>query len=59
MSKLLNPWNKENDAAVISPGDQDHPDTSKNLLITNVFEIVQNKSETPEFDINGTALNSL
>jgi hypothetical protein len=59
MSKILSPWNTENDEAVISPGDLDHPELGKNLLITNVFELSQLKSDTPEFDVNGTALNSL
>ncbi|CAH0344053.1 hypothetical protein [Bacillus sp. CECT 9360] len=59
MSTILSLWNKENDAAVKSPGDQDHHDLSKNLLGTNTFDLAQLRDDTPEFDLNGTALNSM
>ncbi|RFU64791.1 hypothetical protein [Peribacillus glennii] len=59
MSKILNLWNIENDDAVRGPGDQDHNAISKNLLGANTFELAQLREDTPEFDLNGTALNSM
>lgn len=59
MSKILSLWNIENDEAVRSPGDQDHYDLSKNLLGANTFDLAQVRQDTPEFDLYGTALNSM
>ncbi|PLT35549.1 hypothetical protein [Bacillus sp. V5-8f] len=59
MSKILSLWNMENDEAVRSPGDHDHNGLSKNLLGANTFEMAQLREDTPEFDLNGTALNSM
>ncbi|OIK08906.1 hypothetical protein [Bacillus sp. MUM 13] len=57
----INPsqWNKENDAAINSPGDIDHSSISKNLLSVTAFEMSQSKNDTPEYDIYGTVLNDL
>jgi hypothetical protein len=59
MSMILSLWNKENDEAVRSPGDQDHHHLSKNLLATSIFDLSHVRDDTPEFDLNGTALNSM
>ncbi|WP_185861673.1 hypothetical protein [Peribacillus cavernae] len=56
---VLSLWNKENNEAVRNPADQDHHDPSKNLLAANAFDVAQLRDDTPEFDINGTALNSM
>ncbi|WP_158553602.1 hypothetical protein [Peribacillus saganii] len=49
MSTIYFQWNKENDEAIFSPGDQDQ---------TKILSL-EASLPTPEFDIFGTVLNEL
>ncbi|WP_409290250.1 hypothetical protein [Peribacillus sp. SCS-37] len=58
MNTVPNYWNKENDEAVKSPGDKNVFHISQYLIEETSLLNADIKTIRPEFDINGTPLNS-
>jgi hypothetical protein len=59
VSLIRNQWNKENDAAVFSPGDPSKLNHLKHSLNPETYELTDLNNKKLEFSLYGTALNDV